>query len=191
MSVCSLSPLLTGQSVSILHLVTVYESYNYLFLTFLFLQITSQAKISTWKTSENQCLHLMKYRSRYLSFSGSVNRGGEEFVILMLRLGPILDFGVLCTDLIFRQRVLSCLKSLDYVCKCFYVRNVLCTGKVTPTATILVNSAEGSQIITDQNWNWISGVCSGSDAERAESVSYHHRVWWNDDALFDYLFSLD
>ena len=60
----------------------------------------------------------------------------------MLRLGPILDFGALCQDLIFRQRILDGIKSLDYICKCFYVRNVLCTGKVTPSATILVNPTE-------------------------------------------------
>ncbi|KAL5251509.1 hypothetical protein ACHWQZ_G017017 [Mnemiopsis leidyi] len=74
--------------------------------------------------------------------SGSVSAGGEEFAILMLRLGPILDFGALCQDLIFRQRILDGIKSLDYICKCFYVRNVLCTGKVTPSATILVNPTE-------------------------------------------------
>ena len=75
-----------------------------------------------------------------------MSRGGEEFVILMLRLCPIIDFMVLCRDLIFRQRVLECLKSLDYVCKCFHLRNVLCAGKVTPTATILVNPTEDLQI---------------------------------------------
>ena len=69
-------------------------------------------------------------------------------MILMLRLSPLLDFAVLCQDLIFRQRVLGCVKSLDYICKCFHLRNVLCAGKVTPAATILVN--EGPQVSEDQ-----------------------------------------
>ena len=81
--------------------------------------------------------------------SGNIARAGEELAILLLRLTPLLDFGVLLLDLVFRSRIIVAVKSLDYKLGCFYLRNVLCVGKVSPRSTILVNPTGNDSVEDD------------------------------------------